>query len=92
MKIAVYVGKEDAEGSSRVQEVMSRLEQHGVSLYRIYDGQTPEADTDMLELYILDHTSMSFMPELESGKKYGTEKPVATEPGMYLTAGFRKTM
>ena len=53
---------------------------------------TKEADTDMLELYILDHTSMSFMPELESGKKYGTEKPVATEPGMYLTAGFRKTM
>lgn len=48
MKIAVYVGKEDAEGSSRVREVMSRLEQHGVSLYRIYDGQTPEADTDML--------------------------------------------
>lgn len=54
---------------------------------------TKEAETqaDMLELYILDHTSMSFMPELESEKRYGTEKPVATEPGMYLNATFLKS-
>lgn len=50
----------------------------------------PETETDMLELYILDHTSMSFMPELKSDMKYGSEKPVATEPGLYLNATFLK--
>ena len=43
----------------------------------------------MMELYIVDHTSKSFMPELET--RYGTEKPVATEPGTYIMANFRKS-
>ena len=44
----------------------------------------------MMELYVLDHTSKSFMPELETGNRYGTEKPVAAEPGLYFCATFEK--
>lgn len=49
-----------------------------------------EEDLDMMELYILDHTSKSFMPELESSARYGAEKPVATAPGTYLQGTFKK--
>lgn len=48
-------------------------------------------EEDILELYVLDHTSMSFMPELVSGMKYAAEKPVAATPGLYLNATFRKS-
>ena len=41
-------------------------------------------------LYILDHTSKTFMPELETGNKYGTEKPVAAEPGLYFCTTFAR--
>lgn len=61
-----------------------------LSFVGIHLTKEAETEEDILELFILDHTSMSFMPELESGKKYGTEKPVATQPGMYLKANFRK--
>ena len=57
----------------------------GISLYKDEEGQR-----DMMELYILDHTSKCFMPELETGNKYGTEKPVAAEPGLYYCATFGK--
>lgn len=43
----------------------------------------PEA-TDSLDFYIIDHTSRSFMPELESTGKYAPEKPVAASPGQFL--------
>lgn len=59
----------------------------GVHLMKIMEE---EKEVDMMEFYFIDHTSKSFMPELESGTKYGTEKPVATEPGTYLMATFRK--
>lgn len=62
------------------------------SFVGIYLTTDAETETDRLELYILDHTSKSFMPELESGMKYGSEKPVATTPGMYVSATFRKSM
>ena len=48
MKIAVYVGKEEAGSESRVQEMLGRLEKSGVTFYRVDAGQTPESDTDML--------------------------------------------
>lgn len=48
MKIAVYVGKEEAGSESRVKEMLSRLEKSGVIFYRIEAGKTPEPDTDML--------------------------------------------
>lgn len=61
-----------------------------LSYVGVYMMKEAETEKDMLELYFLDHTSKSFMPELESGMKYGAEKPVATEPGTYLMATFRK--
>ena len=57
----------------------------GIHLY-----QDDLTQSDRMELYLLDHTSKSFMPELESGNKYGSEKPVATNPGTYMCARFRK--
>lgn len=56
----------------------------GISL-----SKEEESGAYMMELYIVDHTSKSFMPELET--RYGTEKPVATEPGTYIMANFRKS-
>ena len=57
----------------------------GIYLYQDADGMK-----DMLDLYILDHTSRFFMPELEAGNKYGAEKPVAAEPGLYFCATFAR--
>lgn len=59
----------------------------GVHLMKVTENET---DIDMMEFYFIDHTSRSFMPELESGTKYRADKPVATEVGTYLMATFRK--
>lgn len=50
--------------------------------------QEAESGEEMLDMYIIDHTSRVFMPELE--ERYGPEKPVAASPGMFLNAIFRK--
>ena len=47
-------------------------------------------DETLLDMYIIDHTSKSFMPELESTGKYSPEKPVAASPGLYLNLIFEK--
>ena len=57
----------------------------GLYLYTDYVRQK-----DMMELYILDHTSKSFMPELESGKVYRSEKPVAVDQGLYFCTTFER--
>ena len=57
----------------------------GVYLYK-----DEESMKDIMELYILDHTSKTFMPELESAGRYGSEKPVAAEPGLYFCATFTR--
>lgn len=49
-----------------------------------------EGETDTLDLYIIDHTSRSFMPELEKEGKYAPEKPVAASPGTFLNLRFTK--
>lgn len=49
-----------------------------------------EEEEDILEMYLIDHTSRSFMPELETGGKYAPEKPAAASPGLYLSLGFTK--
>lgn len=54
-----------------------------VGIRMIQDEETSE---DLLDLYILDHNSKAFMPELE----YGEEKPAAASRGKYLNAVFRK--
>ena len=48
MKIAVYIGKEETGGGTRVREMLARLEASGVSLYFVTEGQTLDAETDML--------------------------------------------
>lgn len=49
-----------------------------------------EEEKEILEMYLIDHTSRSFMPELETGGKYAPEKPAAASPGLYLSLGFTK--
>ena len=56
----------------------------------LYKEVIDEVEEDMMEFYFLDHTSKSFMPELESGNIYDAEKPVATDPKLYLCATFRR--
>lgn len=48
MKIAVYIGKEEPSGEERVQELLSKLENAGISLYYITSTQKPDHETDML--------------------------------------------
>lgn len=44
----------------------------------------PDGEEQLLDMYLIDHTSRSFMPELESSGKYNTEKPAAASPGLYI--------
>lgn len=54
---------------------------------RLIEG---EEDKKGLDLYLIDHNSRTFMPELETTGKYAPEKPVAASPGLYLNATFTK--
>ena len=47
-------------------------------------------NTDSLDLYLIDHTSRSFMPELDSLGKYAPEKPAAASPGLFLNLIFNR--
>ena len=55
---------------------------------RFISGETEDAP--LLDMYVLDHTSKSFMPELEAAGKYNPEKPSAASPGLYLNMVFSK--
>ena len=66
---------------------MSEDTQSYIGIYLFKDD---ESQKDMMELYVLDHTSRTFMPELEAGQKYGAQKPVAAEPGKYFCATFAR--
>lgn len=55
---------------------------------RLIPGETEEEQ--LLDLYLIDHTSKSFMPELLSEGRYAPEKPVAASPGLYLNVIFKK--
>ncbi len=48
--------------------------------------------TDILEMYIIDHTSKSFLANVltEMDYMYGTENPVADMPGMWIGATFKR--
>ena len=91
----------DIEGNLKTLQLLSldktnryfsetETSEDSLSFVGIHFMKEAETEADMLEFYFIDHTSKSFMPELESGMKYGTEKPVATAPGTYLMATFRK--
>lgn len=53
---------------------------------RIIEGE--EADT--LDLYVIDHMSKSFLPELVTEGRYAPEKPVAASPGLFLNLTLTK--
>ncbi len=55
---------------------------------RIIEGLEESPDT--LDFYVIDYTSKSFMPELETENKYAPEKPVAASLGQYLNIIFVK--
>lgn len=95
------IGITDPEGNQKELQLLSldktnryfsetETSEDSLSFIGVHLMKDAETEEDVLELYFIDHTSKSFMPELESGMKYGTEKPVATEPGTYLMATFRK--
>ena len=91
----------DAEGNPKTVQLISldntnryfsetEVSEDKISYIGIYLYDNPEDQSNMMELYVLDHTSKSFMPELEAGNRYGAEKPVAAQPGFYLCAAFAK--
>ena len=91
----------DAEGNPKTVQLVSldntnryfssdEVSDDPVSYIGVHLYENPDNQAQMMELYILDHTSKSFMPELEAGSRYGAEKPVATEPGFYFCATFAK--
>ena len=91
----------DADGNTKTVQLISldntnryfskeEVSEDKVSYVGVYLYESPETQAQMLELYILDHTSKTFMPELEAGNRYGAEKPVAAEPGFYFCATFAK--
>ena len=91
----------DAEGNPKTVQLVSldntnryfssdEVSDDPVSYIGVHLYENPDNQAQMMELYILDHTSKTFMPELEAGGRYGSEKPVATEPGFYFCATFAK--
>ena len=60
------------------------------SLVGIHTYTDDVTNRQMLDLYILDYTSKSFMPELITKGAYASEKPVAATPGLYLSASFTR--
>lgn len=91
----------DAEGNPKTVQLISldktnryfsetEVSEDTVSYVGVHLYDHPEDQSKMIDLYILDHTSKSFMPELEAGNRYGAEKPVAAQPGFYLCATFAK--
>lgn len=58
-----------------------------VGFRMISDSETQE---EMLDMYVIDYTSKTFMPELDSLGMYAAEKPVAVAPGFFLNAVFKK--
>ena len=61
-----------------------------VSLVGIAFEEGDTAGDEILRMYIVDHTSKSFMPELLESGMYGTEKPVAIDYGNFISAAFKK--
>ena len=56
--------------------------------FRIYTDEATGAE--LLDMYVVDYVSKSFMPELEEYMMYDDVKPVATLTGMYLNATFKR--
>ena len=61
-----------------------------VSLVGIAFEEGETAGDEVLRMYIIDHTSKSFMPELLDYDMYQKEKPVAVDYGNFISAAFKK--
>lgn len=61
-----------------------------VSLVGIAFEEGEVAGNEILRMYIVDHTSKSFMPELLDIGMYQPEKPVAIDYGNFISAAFKK--
>lgn len=61
-----------------------------VSLVGIAFEEGDTAGDEILRMYIVDHTSKSFMPELLEYDMYQKEKPVAVDYGNFISAAFKK--
>ena len=61
-----------------------------VSLVGIAFEEGDTAGDEILRMYIVDHTSKSFMPELLDYDMYAKEKPVAVDYGNFISAAFKK--
>lgn len=61
-----------------------------VSLVGIAFEEGDTVGDEILRMYIVDHTSKSFMPELLDYDMYQKEKPVAVEYGNFISAAFKK--
>ena len=61
-----------------------------VSLVGIAFEEGDTAGDEILRMYIVDHTSKSFMPELLEYDMYQKEKPVAVDYGNFISATFKK--
>lgn len=61
-----------------------------VSLVGIAFEEGETAGDEILRMYIVDHTSKSFMPELLDFGMYLPEKPVAVDYGNFISAAFKK--
>lgn len=61
-----------------------------VSLVGIAFEEGDTSGDEILRMYIVDHTSKSFMPELLEYDMYQKEKPVAVDYGNFISAAFKK--
>lgn len=68
---------------------MSEDKEGWVALGLKYDA---DLGTDILEMYIIDHTSKSFLAKVltDMAYMYEDEKPVADMPGMWIGATFKR--
>lgn len=56
--------------------------------FRFLEGEV--SGTDSLDMYIIDYTSKSFMPEHMTEGRYAPEKPMAASPGLFLNLTFNR--
>lgn len=56
--------------------------------FRFLDNGT--SATDSLDMYIIDYTSKTFMPEHLTEGRYAPEKPTAASPGLFLNLTFNR--
>ena len=79
------------EGKPFTAESPELVEHNGKWHSMLHHGDfSRNTKEELLDMYIVDHTSKSFMPELLDFEMYDKEKPVAAMTGCFLNATFKK--